>query len=88
MLGTQEINELWVLGQDCYPPYDSLSVQERQLIKCRYVDNMKSSEIAEIITEHPNTVRDHISKVKVKIKDAIIENNMEDLISIFKLESE
>jgi len=88
MLGTQEINELWVLGQDCYPPYDGLSVQERQLIKWRYVDNMKSSEIAEIITEHPNTVRDHISKVKFKIKDAIIENNMEDLISIFKLESE
>lgn len=87
MLGTQEINELWVLGQDCYAPYDSLSVQERQLIKWRYVDNMKSSEIAEIITEHPNTVRDHISKVKVKIKDAIIENNMEDLISIFKLEN-
>jgi len=86
MLGTQEINELWVLGQDCYAPYDQLTVQERQLIKWRYIDNMKSSEIAQIITEHPNTVRDHISKVKVKIKDAIIENNMEDLMSIFKLE--
>jgi hypothetical protein len=47
---------------------------------------MKSSEIAQVITEHPNTVRDHISKVKLKIKDAIIENNMEDLVSIFKLE--
>ena len=78
--------ELWVLGQDCYPPYDHLTVQERQLIKWRYVDSMKSSEIAQVITEHPNTVRDHISKVKLKIKDAIIENNMEDLVSIFKLE--
>jgi len=86
MLGTQEINELWVLGQDCYAPYDTLTVQERQLIKWRYIDNMKSSEIAQVITEHPNTVRDHISKVKIKIKDAIIESNMEDLISIFKLE--
>ena len=86
MLGTQEVNELWVLGQDCYPPYDHLTVQERQLIKWRYVDSMKSSEIAQVITEHPNTVRDHISKVKLKIKDAIIENNMEDLVSIFKLE--
>jgi RNA polymerase sigma factor (sigma-70 family) len=86
MLGTQEINELWVLGQDCYAPYDKLTVQERQLIKWRYIDNMKSSEIAQIITEHPNTVRDHISKVKLKIRDAIMENNMEDLMSIFKLE--
>lgn len=88
MLGTQEINELWVIGEDCYPPYDRLSVQERQLLKWRFIDNMKSSEIALIVTEHPNTVREHLSKVKAKVKDAIIDNNMEDLISMFKLDVE
>lgn len=86
MLGTQEINELWVIGEDCHPPYDSLSVQERQLIKWRYIDNKKSSEIALIVTEHPNTVREHLHKVKQKIKDAIIESQMEDLMEILNLE--
>lgn len=85
MLGTQDINELWVLGHDCHPPYDKLTIQERQLLKWRYVDNKKSSEIALIVTEHPNTVREHLSKVKVKVKDAIIDNNMEDIINMFKL---
>lgn len=85
MLGTQEINELWVIGEDCYPPYDQLTVQERQLLKWRYVDGKKSSEIALIVTEHPNTVREHLSKVKEKVKQAIIDNQMEDIISMFKL---
>lgn len=75
-------------GQNCYPPYDKLTTQERQLIKWRFVDNKKSSEIAEIVTEHPNTVREHISKVKKRVKEAIIENNMEDIIYMFKLEKE
>jgi DNA-directed RNA polymerase specialized sigma24 family protein len=88
MLGTQEVNELWVIGQDCYPPYDQLSVQERQLLKWRFVDGKKSSEISLIVTEHPNTVREHLSKVKLKVKHAIIENQMEDLIKMFKLEEE
>lgn len=86
MLGTQEINELWVIGQDCHPPYDALSVQERQLLKWRYIDNKKSSEIALIVTEHPNTVREHLHKVKTKIKDAILESQMEDLMEILNLE--
>ena len=85
MLGTQEVNEMWVMGEDCHAPYNKLTVQERQLIKWNFVDGKKSSEIAQIITEHPNTVREHISKVKIKIRDAIIENNMEDLIKMFRL---
>lgn len=75
-------------GENCYPPYDKLSTQERQLIKWKFVDNKKSSEIAEIVTEHPNTVREHISKVKKRVKEAIIENNMEDIITMFKLDQE
>jgi len=88
MIGTQEINELWVLGKDCYPPFDNLSVQERQLIKWRFVDGKKSSEIAQIVTEHPNTVREHLSRVKEKIKCAIIDHGMEDVIRTFHLEEE
>jgi hypothetical protein len=86
MLGTQEMNELWVIGEDCYPPYDTLSVQERQLLKWRFIDGKKSSEIALIVTEHPNTVREHLSKVKEKVKSAIIDNNLEDLMPIIKTE--
>jgi RNA polymerase sigma factor (sigma-70 family) len=88
ILSTNDINEMWVLGEDCYEPYNSLTVQERQLLKWRYVDGKKSSEIAQIVTEHPNTVREHITRVKAKIVDAIIENNMEDLIKMLKLEDE
>lgn len=86
ILGTEEIDELWVLGQNCYAPYDNLSVQERQLVKWRYIDNKKSSEIAQIITEHPNTVREHLSRIKNKIRQAIIDNDMEEIIKMFKLE--
>ena len=85
MLGTQEINEMWVMGDDCYAPFDELTVQERQLIKWKFVDGKKSSEIAQIVTEHPNTVREHISKVREKVKRAIIDSNMDELILMFKL---
>lgn len=85
MLGTEEINEMWVLGESCYPPYNSLTVQERQLIKWRYVDNKKSSEIAQIVTEHPNTVREHLYKIKLKLKECIIDSNMEEIIKMFNL---
>lgn len=85
ILGTEEINEFWVLGETCYPPFDELTVQERQLLKWRFVDNRKSSEIALIVTEHPNTVREHLTKVKTRVKEAIIDNNMVELLSMFEL---
>lgn len=88
MLGTEEINEFWVLGESCFAPYDTLTVQERQLIKWRYVDGKKSSEIAQIVTEHPNTVREHLSKLKIKIKESIIENDMIELLSFLKIAEE
>lgn len=85
ILGAEEINEFWVLGETCYPPFDSLTVQERQLLKWRHVDNRKSSEIAQIVTEHPNTVREHLTKVRLKVKEAIIDNDMSDLLGMLKL---
>lgn len=83
MLAAEEIDEMWVLGETCDDLYGRLTTQERQLLKWRYVDNKKSSEIAQIITEHPNTVREHLSRVKDKIYNAIIDNDMQDLILMF-----
>lgn len=85
ILGAEEINEFWVLGETCYPPFNSLTVQERQLLKWRHVDNRKSSEIAQIVTEHPNTVREHLTKVRLKVKEAIIDNEMSDLLGMLKI---
>ena len=71
---------MWVLGEKTIPPFDQLTVQERQLIKWRFVDGKKSSEISEKINEHPNTVREHLSKVKLKLRDIIIQHDMQEII--------
>lgn len=85
LLATENIDEFWVVGETCYLPFSKLTVQERQLLKWRYVDGRKSSDIAQTITEHPNTVREHLSKIKLKIKDIVVESEMEDLFAIIKL---
>lgn len=74
----EEIDEFWVLGDTAMAPFDELTVQERQLIKWRFIDKKRSSEIALKITEHPNTVREHITKIKEKLKEIIIKNNSVD----------
>jgi DNA-directed RNA polymerase specialized sigma24 family protein len=83
----EEIDEFWVLGETCAEPFTSLSVQERQLLKWRYVDGLRSSEISKKISEHPNTIREHISKTKDKIIKTVVESNMQDVISFLDLES-
>lgn len=83
-LVTEDVNELWVLGETCAAPFDELTVQERQLLKWRYIDNLRSSEISKKITEHPNTVREHLSKIRAKIKDIVIKSNLEDIMYLFK----
>lgn len=88
MISTDELDEMWVLGEKVIPPFDKLSVQERQLIKWRYVDGKKSSEISQKINEHPNTVREHLSKIRDKIEDIILGDNLEDLIRDLKLSKE
>lgn len=84
LLVTEDINELWVLGETCASPFDQLTVQERQLLKWRYIDNLRSSDISKKITEHPNTVREHLSKIRAKLKDIVINSNLEDIIYLFK----
>lgn len=80
------VDEFWVLGENTQPPFDKLSVQERQLIKWKYVDGKKSSDIAAKITEHPNTVREHISKVKIKLKDILLSDGMEEFLMLSNIE--
>lgn len=80
LIFADQVDEYWVLGETATTPFDRLTVQERQLLKWRYVDKKRSSEIALKITEHPNTVREHIAKIKDKLAEAIRECNVDDII--------
>lgn len=71
MLGAEKIDEFWVAGDTCYPPFDVLTVQERQLLRWRYEDGYKASEIAHRITEHPNTLREHFTRIRSKLKEQL-----------------
>lgn len=86
LLAADKIDEFWVLGEKNMIPFDRLSIQERQLIKWRYVDGQRSSEISQKINEHPNTVREHLSKIKNKLKDSIIELNLDEFSTLIKME--
>jgi hypothetical protein len=77
LLGPEEIDEFWVVGDTALPPFDSLSIQDRQLLKWRYADGMKSSQIALKITEHSNTVREHYNKIRRKLAILVAEEDLE-----------
>ena len=64
MLGPDQIDEYWVLGETAIFPFDRLTVHQRQLIKWRYIDGLKASHIAERITEHPNTCRAQLQAIR------------------------
>jgi len=86
LLAADKIDEFWVLGEKNMIPFNTLTIQERQLLKWRYVDGQRSSEISQKINEHPNTVREHLSKIKNKIKDSILELNLEEFSTLIKME--
>lgn len=86
MLASDKIDEFWVLGEKNSPPFDKLTVQERQLLKWRYVDGQRSSQISQKINEHPNTVREHLSKVRQKIVDYIIDYDMYEYKTLISME--
>lgn len=72
----EEIDENWVSGETASHPFNILTVQERQLIKWRFISGLKSGEIAEKTTEHPNTVREHFVRIRSKISNAVKEENL------------
>lgn len=82
ILSPEDIDEAWVVGEKNFPPFDKLTIQERQLIKWRYIDGKRSSEISLKINEHPNTVREHLKEIKEKI--VLIIKTDEDLQHLIK----
>jgi len=89
LMATDKIDEFWVLGEKVEGPFDKLSIQERQLLKWRYIDGKRSSQISQIVNEHPNTVREHLSKVREKIKQTLLEDEFsyEELYYLLKMET-
>lgn len=71
VLGPDEVDEFWVSGDSAMWPFTELNQQERQLIKWRYIDGYRSSEIAQKITEHPNTVREHFNRIRIKMQEIV-----------------
>lgn len=88
LLFASDVDEFWILGEETNPPFNKLTVQERQLLKWRFIDNKRSSEIAVKITEHPNTVREHLSKIKRKIHELLNEDGMEEYLFLTTLKKE
>jgi DNA-binding CsgD family transcriptional regulator len=63
-----------------------LTIQERQLIKWRYVDGKRSSDISLKINEHPNTVREHLKEIREKIVSIIkTDEELQPLLKQFGL---
>lgn len=72
----EDIDDEWVSGSTAQHPFSILSVQERQLLKWRYVDEEKPSQISMRVTEHPNTIREHFVEIKAKIENELGYNNL------------
>lgn len=71
LIHAEEIDEYWVAGDSAHGPFAALTIQERQLLKWRYVNGERSSDIAARITEHPNTVREHFNRIREKLREAV-----------------
>lgn len=69
MSGWDDIDEFWVAGDSAKGVFATLTMQERQLLRWRYYNNERSSDIAHRVTEHSNTSRENIAKIKQKIQD-------------------
>lgn len=88
LMAVDKIDEFWVLGEKNMYPFDILSVQERQLLKWRYVDGMRSSQISAKINEHPNTVREHLVRIRKKIKETIVADRIEEFFVLIDMEKD
>lgn len=69
LLGARTLDELWVSGETAFGPFADLTVAERQLIKWRYVDGERPTTIAHRLTEHPNTSREALTRIRRKLAD-------------------
>jgi hypothetical protein len=71
LLGPEEIDEYWVLGDTAMFPFDKLTTHQRQLLKWRYIDGIKASQIAIKTTEHPNTCRAQLQEIRTEIAELL-----------------
>lgn len=72
LLGAEEIDEYWVLGETALFPFDIITIQQRQLLKWKYVDGLKASQIAVKTTEHPNTCRAQLQEIRSEIRSIVL----------------
>lgn len=72
-LSADMIDERWIAGDTAYPPFDRLTVQERQLLKWRYIDGDYTADIVARTTETPNTVRTAFATIRTKLRRALEE---------------
>jgi DNA-directed RNA polymerase specialized sigma24 family protein len=76
-LDREEFDERWVSGESAKGIFALLTPSERQILKWRYIDGEKASEIANRILEHSNTSRERLAAIKQKLKDAMAEQQNE-----------
>lgn len=74
LIAADNLDEYWVAGETALPPFDRLTVHERQLLRWRYVLGEKVSAIAGRISEHPNAVREYYKAIRHKLTDIIAED--------------
>jgi DNA-directed RNA polymerase specialized sigma24 family protein len=70
-LGPDKIDQFWVSGESATFPFDKLTINQRQLIKWRFIDGLKAPKIAEKTSEHPNTCRAQLHRVKESLEDIL-----------------
>ena len=76
-LDRDEFDELWVRGDTARGVFATLTQSERQILKWRYIDGEKASEIANRILEHSNTSRERLTAIKQKLKEALAAQQIE-----------
>ncbi len=74
LIWAEEIDQDWVFGETARPPFDRLSVSDRQLLKWRYADGERATQIAKRTSEHPNTCREHLRRAKLRLDGIISEH--------------
>lgn len=85
-LGTESIDEFWISGETAAYPFNRLTINQRQLLKWRFIDGLKAPKIADKTSEHPNTCRSQLHKIREELEDILGDELSEyvqfDLLSI------
>lgn len=82
----QEVDSFWVAGDTAQYPFNKLTINQRQLLKWRFIDGLKAPKIAEKTSEHPNTCRSQLHKIREELEEILGDELSEyvtfDLLSI------